>query len=81
MLIEEVAFGRIDVRLAQLLLAKTTGGPLVTATHQDLAVELGPAREVISRQLKDFERRGWVALGRGRVEVKAPDALKALAGR
>lgn len=81
MLIEEVAFGRIDVRLAQLLLAKTTGGPLVTATHQDLAVELGTAREVISRQLKDFERRGWVALGRGRVEVKAPDALKALAGR
>jgi len=33
----------------------------VDATHQELAVELGTAREVVSRQLKDFERRGWAA--------------------
>ncbi len=81
MLIEEVAFGRIDVRLAQFLAGKTAATPVIAATHQDLAVELGTAREVISRQLKDFERRGWVTLGRGRVEVKAADALRALAGR
>jgi len=40
-----------------------------------LATELGTAREVISRILKDFERRGHVLLGRGSVTLKDPDAL------
>lgn len=84
MLIEEVAFGRIDQRLAALLLEKAGAGKegagaVVAATHQDLAVELGSAREVISRQLKDFERRGLVALGRGRVSLIARDGLETLA--
>lgn len=81
MLIEEVAFGRIDVRLAQTLLERAGGDGIVHATHQDLAVELGTAREVVSRQLKEFERRGWVTLGRGRVEVRTATALQSLAGR
>jgi len=76
-LIEEVAFGRIDVRLAACLLARGTAE--VSATHQELAAELGSAREVISRQLKDFERRGWVALGRGRIELTDPAALRRIA--
>jgi CRP/FNR family transcriptional regulator len=38
-------------------------------------VELGTAREVVSRQLKEFERRGWVALHRGRIDVVDADAL------
>lgn len=70
MLIEEVAFGRIDQRLAAVLLERAGAGEVVAATHQDLAVELGTAREVVSRQLKDFERRGLVALGRGRVTLR-----------
>jgi len=76
MLIEEVAFGRIDARLAGWL---TQQGPEVRVTHQEIAVELGTAREVVSRQLKDFERRGWVALHRGRVEVRDVAALAGLA--
>lgn len=79
MLIEEVAFGRIDQRLAALLLEKAGAGDAVAATHQDLAVELGSAREVISRQLKDFERRGLVVLGRGRVALTARGGLEKLA--
>lgn len=77
MLIEEVAFGRVDSRIAQVLLAHAQDG-VWTGTHQDLAVELGTAREVISRQLKEFERRGWVALARGRVTLCQPDALATL---
>jgi CRP/FNR family transcriptional regulator len=82
LLIEEVAFGRVDMRLAQILLAhaRRDGGATVTATHQTLATELGTAREVISRQLKDFERRGWVALSRGRIELRDETALAALGG-
>ncbi len=77
-LIEEVAFGRIDMRLAQCLLDHATAENAVLATHQELAVELGTAREVVSRQLKDFERRGWLALFRGRVELIRSDALQRL---
>ncbi|WP_242390542.1 Crp/Fnr family transcriptional regulator [Pararhodospirillum photometricum] len=77
LLIEEVAFGRVDVRLAQTLLGRSQDGRW-QGTHQELATELGTAREVVSRQLKDFERRGWVSLGRGCVTVLSPDALATL---
>jgi CRP/FNR family transcriptional regulator, anaerobic regulatory protein len=78
MLIEEVAFGRIDVRLAAWLSGRAGNGD-IRATHQDIAVELGTAREVISRQLKEFERRGWVALHRGRVEIRDRRGISLLA--
>jgi len=78
LLIEEVAFGRIDVRLAAWLRGRADGGGDVQATHQEISVELGTAREVISRQLKDFERRGWVELHRGRVRVADAAALSRL---
>ena len=76
MLIEEVAFGRIDMRLAAWLAQHDNGG--IKVTHQEVAVELGTAREVVSRQLKEFERKGWVALHRGRIEVTNGSALKKL---
>lgn len=81
MLIEEVAFGRIDVRLSAWLGHHADPAGAVRSTHQELAVELGTAREVVSRQLKDFERRGWLSLFRGRIEIKNRDALAALAER
>ncbi|OJX80989.1 Crp/Fnr family transcriptional regulator [Magnetospirillum sp. 64-120] len=78
MLIEEVAFGRIDLRLAGWLCTHAGTDGAIKATHQDIATELGTAREVVSRQLKDFERRGWVGLFRGRVEVVDPAGLASL---
>lgn len=71
MLVEEVAFGRMDTRLAEWL-NRQAGPPTLRLTHQAIAVELGTAREVVSRLLKDFERRGWVRLGRGAVERLCP---------
>lgn len=76
MLVDEVAFHRIDVRLAKFLTERMDEQQRLKTTHQELAVELGSAREVISRQLKDFENRGWVKLSRGQVELTD---LKALA--
>ena len=52
---------------------------IIALTHQDLAVELGTAREVISRQLKEFERHGWIRRERGRIAVVDAAALEALA--
>lgn len=73
--IEAVAFQRVDIRLAQRLLDLRDAAGWVSATHQELAQELGTAREVVSRQLKEFERRGWIALGRGRIGVHDAAAL------
>ncbi|MFC1567572.1 Crp/Fnr family transcriptional regulator [Pseudomonadota bacterium] len=76
LLLEDVAFGRMDVRLARLLLKRSSeSGGVLSCTHQELATELGTAREVVSRLLKDFERKGWLALSRGQVEVKNSHAL------
>lgn len=77
--VDEVAFRRMDRRVARLLLDR--GGPArtVALSHADLAVELGTAREVVSRQLKEFERRGWVELARGRITIRDREALDRVA--
>lgn len=75
-LLEEVAFKRLDTRLAQLLIQR---GPVINATHQKLADELGSVRVFVSRLLRNFEERGWVRLERERVSVLDPKALLAFA--
>jgi len=77
--IDEVAFGRIDMRLAERLLTLARDSGEVHATHQQLAAELGTAREVISRQLTEFQRRGWIAQSRGHVALTDRAALEAAA--
>lgn len=79
LIIEEVAFGRVDARLADRLLALAKGAPNLRVTHAELAAELGTAREVISRQLQEFQRRGWVRSGRGEIALRDTVALSTLA--
>lgn len=76
-LVEEVAFGGMDQRLANYLLER---GPRVEATHQMIADELGTVREVISRRLKQLEARGFVRLERGQVVVLDDPSIRRLAG-
>ena len=77
--IDELLLHRVDLRLAGWLarraLAEGEAEPVLRATHQALAGELGTAREVVSRILKEFERRGWVRLGRGTIRVLDAAAL------
>ncbi|MCX7164981.1 MAG: Crp/Fnr family transcriptional regulator [Rhodocyclales bacterium] len=75
-LVEEVAFRKLDHRLAALLLGK---GRVVYATHQQLADELGSVREMVSRLLKGFAEQGLVRLGREQVEVLDPAGLRRVA--
>ncbi len=76
-LLDEVAFHSLDARLAKLLL--DVGANTINRTHQLMADELGTAREVVSRQLKRFEHKGWVALGRGHVEISDRSKLEKMA--
>ena len=75
-LIEEVAFRKLDQRLASVLLGK---GRVLHLTHQQLADELGSVREIVSRLLKGFASQGLVRLGREQVEILDAAGLRALA--
>ncbi len=77
-LLEEVAFVHVDCRLARHLLDLAGTQRSIRSTHYHLAAELGTAREVVSRQLKEFERHGWVRLTRGKIEILNRPALKSL---
>lgn len=76
--VEEVAFGQIDKRLAARLLALSRGDSALQVTHQQLATELGTAREVVSRQLTEFQRRGWIEQSRGSIRLLDRAALDAM---
>lgn len=78
-LVDEIAFHRLDARLAHKLLELAGASHEVAMTHQQLAVELGTAREVVSRQLNELQRRGWVSSGRGSVTITDRVALEGLA--
>jgi len=76
-LVEEVAFRRMDQRLAEYLAEHARDkGPVLQATHHQIAADLGTSREVVSRMLKDFELRGLLRLSRGRIELADPRALR-----
>ncbi|MBX2838729.1 MAG: Crp/Fnr family transcriptional regulator [Gammaproteobacteria bacterium] len=77
--VDDVAFGRIDVRLAQRMLELAGSRREISATHQELANELGTAREVISRVMHDFQKRGLIVQSRGRVTLCGFAALQKLA--
>ena len=77
--VDDVAFGRIDVRLAERLIALAGDHKEVAATHQQLASELGTAREVISRTLQDFSKRRLVSQTRGRIALTDRAGLQAIA--
>ena len=76
--IDQVAFARMDIRLAQKLLDLSHGDDTIVSTQQQLASELGTAREVISRLLSEFQRRGWVASARGSLAIVDRTALERL---
>lgn len=70
--VEEIAFRRVDRRLASYLLQRgtSTGDDDIKITHQAIASDLGTSREVVSRILKDFEHQGLISVARGFVRLK-----------
>ena len=77
-MINEVAFQKVDVRLAGALIRLANTENKVLTTHQKLSVELGTAREVISRQLQEFQRRGWIEQARGSISILKRSELEHL---
>jgi CRP/FNR family transcriptional regulator len=71
-LIDDVAFRRVDERLASSLLLRDEP---IRVTHQMLADELGTTREVVSRILEGFQGAGLIRLGRKRIDILDRHAL------
>ncbi|MCB1377012.1 MAG: Crp/Fnr family transcriptional regulator [Alphaproteobacteria bacterium] len=67
-LVQEVSLRQVDRRLARFLAEKGDLGP-IEMTHQDIAAEIGTAREVVSRLLKHFESQGLLRLERRRIVI------------
>lgn len=77
-LVDAVVWRPISSRLAQVLINKGAGGE-IHISHQKLANELGTVREVVSRALEEFERKGFVQLARMRITIRDRDGLEQLA--
>jgi CRP/FNR family transcriptional regulator, anaerobic regulatory protein len=75
-IVDEIAFRRMDTRLAAWLLTRSQTQNPLRMTHQEIAAELGSSREVISRLLEDFSERGFVSVGRGEIELLDADGLR-----
>jgi CRP/FNR family transcriptional regulator len=67
--LEQVAFVKVEQRLAHALLARADEEGHVALTHQELAVIIGTAREVVSRRLEALVSKGVVANERGQIRL------------
>ena len=78
--VEEVAFKRIDVRLAEQFVRfmQQEGTGIIKKTHAELAADVGSSREVVSRILRDFSQRELISPGRGFIEILDREAIAAL---
>jgi len=78
-LMEQILWESMDRRLAEYLLEQSSlqGSTLITTTHEQIARDLGTAREVVTRMLKYFKSEGLIALSRGKIEILDERALAA----
>ena len=70
-IVNAIAFKKVDERLLMLLQKKSniTKSNTILVTHEQLANELGTARVVVSRLLKQLEDNGTVKLGRNKITI------------
>jgi len=70
-IVNSLAFKKVDERLLSLIKTKCsmTDNKTISVTHEQLANELGTARVVVSRLLKQMEEEGVVKLGRNKITL------------
>jgi len=76
-LVESINFKSIRGRIAEYLIQMTeNGNDTLAITHDMLSIELGTAREVISRTLKTLKKEGLITLTRGKITIVHRTGLK-----
>ena len=68
--LDSIAFMKMDERLEKFFIDRfhSSGSRIYEGSHQDVAMAMNSSREVISRLLKQMEKRGLIALSRGRID-------------
>lgn len=68
--LDSIAFMKMDDRLMRFFTDryKTSGLTVYQGSHQDIALSLNTSREVISRLLKQMEKKGMIRLSRNKVD-------------
>lgn len=71
--IDGIAFMKMDERLEKFFLDRyqSSGSTVFEGSHQEVALAMNSSREVISRLLKQMEKRGMITLSRGRIDYSA----------
>ncbi|MFQ5471102.1 MAG: Crp/Fnr family transcriptional regulator [Gammaproteobacteria bacterium] len=75
-LIDQVVFQRMDMRIAAYLLKRPLDSGDIRITHHEIAAELGTAREVISRTLKNLEEAGLINVEKARIHIADRQGLE-----
>jgi len=75
-LVEDLALRTVAERLARLLCEQVSQSNRQRMTQREMAARLGTVREVVARTLAQFDRQGWIRLGRGAIEILDLDALR-----
>ena len=68
--LDSIAFLKMDERLEKFFMDRynSTGSTIFDGSHQDVALAMNSSREVISRLLKQMEKKGLINLSRGRID-------------
>lgn len=77
---QQLLFLRIDQRIASFLIDESVKNKSdeIQMTHEQIAVQINSAREVVARMLKRFESEKIVELGRGKITITDKESLKRL---
>jgi len=75
-LIEDLSLRTVAERLARLLCQQVSQAGPQRLTQREMAARLGTVREVVARTLAQFDRQGWIRLGRGAIEILDLEALR-----
>ena len=76
MVINEIAFKRVDARVSDYILNNSDQNGALTTTHKKIAIDLGTSREVITRILKEMEENNILDISRGKITIKDKAGLK-----
>ncbi|MGL5718156.1 MAG: Crp/Fnr family transcriptional regulator [Paraclostridium sp.] len=80
-LLEEVAFDRMDSRIAKYLLVtskETNNSAYIYLTQEKISNDLGTSREVVSRILSDFKNKEIISSSRGKITIINKDKLESI---
>jgi CRP/FNR family transcriptional regulator len=77
--LEQVAFVKVEERLAHALVERMNSEGIVELTHQELSVIIGTAREVVSRRLEALASKGLIENERGHIRLLQIDKLRHMA--